>query len=97
MSTTFSVVFEKLSYLQCGYVAKAFSLGAAYAAKIIGKFKLNKYFIRVQWTLPSKQFVAACLSYAPILYVAICHHYQPFVVVVVKPLNVMSAIYMASA
>lgn len=39
------------------------------------------------------------LSYAPILYVAICHHYQPFVVavVVVKPLNVMSAIYMASA
>lgn len=38
-----------------------------------------------------------CLSYAPILYVAICHHYQPFVVAVVKPLNVMSAIYMASA
>lgn len=77
----------------------------AYAAKIIGKFKLNKYFISgVQWTW--QQFAAAAPSYPPCM-VVICHHYQPMVVhfvalspsafVAVKPLNVMAAIYMARA
>lgn len=52
----------------------------AYAAKIIGKFKLNKYFISgVQWTL--QQFAAAAPTYYSLYYmVVICHHYQPMVV-----------------